>query len=498
MSPSERHDPQVLLAHLGWLRDLARQLVVDQHTADDVAQDAAVAALESTPGDASSLHGWLRGVVHNLALRRARAEYRREDYELRQAPHAVGEGTEALVEQVEAQGELVRQVLGLPEPYRDVVLLHYFEDLSARRIAAHLGLVERTVHKRLAHAHGLLRKSLERSLGKDPHVWSLALLGVPLAGLARKGAVSASPLAWPLALATGGVAVVAAVTLVVLGTGADSSESLATATPQATAPSAKPALASVGPWLPVRMAVSPARVTPPSIEAAPSSGAGPMEGSTEELPPEERDRIVERLRSALEAALEGSLDVGVFVEAARLVVAVEADPTVAPVTDPDGTRVYALPAALPGVTARLCVKTSTHPDLADPALTLRLELPPAGAGPELAVGAVRRLWLLELDPRADRDGRVDHLGVLAELPIAAGASYDLGIDLQRRRTPLSTFLHFSPDAPATSRVRADWIDQGATGDGDTPWTLVGGALPDRPALQHLQDRLRELHAALAR
>ena len=52
-----------LLEDGAWLQALARSVVADQATADDVAQDAAVIALTKPPREAGSLRAWLRRVV---------------------------------------------------------------------------------------------------------------------------------------------------------------------------------------------------------------------------------------------------------------------------------------------------------------------------------------------------------------------------------------------------------------------------------------------------
>ena len=104
MSEHERYDPQALLAHMGWLRNLARQLVADQQLADDLAHDTYVIAMERSPSDPAHLRGWLRGVLVRLVSRLRRNELRRQDVELAHAPRerleAIPWATELVEEKV--------------------------------------------------------------------------------------------------------------------------------------------------------------------------------------------------------------------------------------------------------------------------------------------------------------------------------------------------------------------------------------------------------------
>src|SRR6185369_409787 len=76
--PSElRRDPERLLAHDRFVRGLARCLVRDAHAAEDLAQEAWVAALQVSPPPLS-WHGWLATVVRRIAGKDARGRRREE------------------------------------------------------------------------------------------------------------------------------------------------------------------------------------------------------------------------------------------------------------------------------------------------------------------------------------------------------------------------------------------------------------------------------------
>jgi len=177
MSERARPDPEQLLAQAGWLRRLARGLVQDAHAADDLVQDAWVAALENGPEEPRALAPWLAQVTRNLAHRRVRAEAHRK---LREERGAKPEGVPAqseVSERVALQRELLELVLALDEPYRSTLLERYFEERSPAEIARRAEIPVRTVKTRLARGLAQLREKLERKHTHDRDVFALALVG---------------------------------------------------------------------------------------------------------------------------------------------------------------------------------------------------------------------------------------------------------------------------------------------------------------------------------
>lgn len=165
-----------LLCQMGWLRGLARGLVRDADLAEDLAQEAALAALERpNPGH----RGWLAGVLRRRALERERGEARRLRRERRVARGENATSASELVEEVATQRAVVDAVLRLEEPYREAVLLRFYEDLPPRRIAQRTRVPVNTVKSRLQRALGKLRADLDARNGGDRDAWLLALL--PLA-----------------------------------------------------------------------------------------------------------------------------------------------------------------------------------------------------------------------------------------------------------------------------------------------------------------------------
>ena len=179
-------DPDELLAHAAWVRRLARQLV-GTADADDVAQDALLAAARA-PHGIRSLGAWLGGVVQRLAVRRRRDAARRQTRErLAAQPEAVA-STAELLTCVQQQREVAQLLTELEEPFRTVLLLRFFEELTPAAIALRLAVPAATVRTRLHRGVAMLRQRLQRRHGAD---WRASL-----AALAWLPAGRATPWTW--------------------------------------------------------------------------------------------------------------------------------------------------------------------------------------------------------------------------------------------------------------------------------------------------------------
>lgn len=151
-----------LLAEVAWVRTLARRLVRDEASADDVAQGAWAAALEREPAVGRSLRPWFARVVGRLARHRRRADARRLQRETGAALEraSVAPGSDQLLARLERQEELARAVRALPDPYRTVILRRFYEDQSAAEIARATHTTAATVRSQLARGLERLRASL--------------------------------------------------------------------------------------------------------------------------------------------------------------------------------------------------------------------------------------------------------------------------------------------------------------------------------------------------
>ena len=170
-----------LLTHNSFLVSLARKLVVDAQSADDVAQQTYLAALEHPPAEHKPFAPWLTTVARNFARMTHRAERRRRERErLVSAPEGVP-STADIVAQEEIRAKVVDAVLDLDEPFRDVIVLRFYQGLAHGDVAQRLGVPLETMRSRLKKALALLARRLDSVHDGERKNW-LAALG-PIAGL---------------------------------------------------------------------------------------------------------------------------------------------------------------------------------------------------------------------------------------------------------------------------------------------------------------------------
>jgi RNA polymerase sigma factor (sigma-70 family) len=199
---------ETLLAERAWVTALARSLVLDDATADDVVQQTWLAALERPPRGTSALRGWLSRVVRNAANESRRRAKRRARWEAMTPAHPDEASPADVVAKADAHRRVVDAVMSLDEPYRSAVLLRFFEGLETDEVARRTGVPLETARTRIKRALATLRGRLDRDHGGDGRAWALALL--PLTG--TKHAVAAS--------ATGGAVVAISMKTVVAASAA--------------------------------------------------------------------------------------------------------------------------------------------------------------------------------------------------------------------------------------------------------------------------------------
>jgi len=168
-----------LLAQAGWMTALARRLVHDPNTADDVVQETFASALTSPPA-ADRLRPWLARIARNVVRMRARSESARAARERWLASEPEGLSAADLAQKLESQRLLADAVQQLAEPYRATILLHYWEHKSSDDIAALHGVPAGTVRWRLKHGVDLLRAGLDSSHKGGRHAWCTLI--APLTG----------------------------------------------------------------------------------------------------------------------------------------------------------------------------------------------------------------------------------------------------------------------------------------------------------------------------
>lgn len=152
--------------------NLAYRMLGNQTEAEDVAQEAFVKAYTQlhTYRDSHKFSTWLLSITSHLAIdllrRRRFVAMPLEDSPVVEWMPDVGAGPEesALIE--ERHDEMQHLLRKLPEKYRSVVVLRYYQDMSYEEIAATLHLTPALVKARLHRARELLGRALKEEPGR--------------------------------------------------------------------------------------------------------------------------------------------------------------------------------------------------------------------------------------------------------------------------------------------------------------------------------------------
>lgn len=210
--PSDTFDPSLLLAHSSWLRSLARSLVGDPHRAEDLIQEAWVAALQNPPVDAAppAQKAWLRTVLQRRVRSWHESDRSRHRREAATARRDIAPAADEVDERIELHRALADAIAGLAEKDRQVVVMRYFEDMPPREIARRLGIRSGAVRTRLSRALSVLRARMDRQYG-GRRAWIVPMMAV---GWPTSAAAAATASSFPL----GRVATVATVGLLAAAT----------------------------------------------------------------------------------------------------------------------------------------------------------------------------------------------------------------------------------------------------------------------------------------
>ena len=168
MTPTHGFPVNDIDEHSTWMRRLARALV-GEAAADDVVQDA-----WTQLGPRHERPGYLAAVVRSLSLRRLRSERQRKQRECR-----VKNSELPSTADIAARSEIVRRLAAavdnLDEPYRQTIVLRYYDEMSSADIARRAGISAATVRARLKRGLDQLRARLDRD-GGGRERWLGALL----------------------------------------------------------------------------------------------------------------------------------------------------------------------------------------------------------------------------------------------------------------------------------------------------------------------------------
>ncbi|MCA9138906.1 MAG: RNA polymerase sigma factor [Planctomycetales bacterium] len=110
----------------------------------------------------AAMAGWLRQIARNVCVDMIRRQ------QVRRTAHADVQmvcdvNTSDGVGNRETREQLMRLIAELPEGHREVILLHYYDNMTYDDIAAWLGVARSTVNERLSRARHTLRIGLAKA-----------------------------------------------------------------------------------------------------------------------------------------------------------------------------------------------------------------------------------------------------------------------------------------------------------------------------------------------
>ena len=135
------------------------------HDADDIFQDVFLKLVMNKKPFESEEHrkAWLIRVTINCCNSHFVAPWKKNVNSLDDAMLAMIPDENSESQFLENQSDVYAQILKLPQPMREVILLFYYEDMSIREISFILHTTEANVKKRLSRARQKLKLQLDEN-----------------------------------------------------------------------------------------------------------------------------------------------------------------------------------------------------------------------------------------------------------------------------------------------------------------------------------------------
>jgi RNA polymerase sigma factor (sigma-70 family) len=164
---------------LRWLQALARRLARDPAEADDLAQEAWLAAGRTSSVPTRSRRAWLFGVLRNRERMLRRSEARRRHREAQADEAGASAAADLELHRRRVLSTLHEAMQELDEDDRALLLSRYCDEHHAPELAERLGLPASTVRSRLSRATARVRQHLDERWGGDRQAWAPAVLAFP-------------------------------------------------------------------------------------------------------------------------------------------------------------------------------------------------------------------------------------------------------------------------------------------------------------------------------
>jgi RNA polymerase sigma factor (sigma-70 family) len=172
-----RFETQVL-AHLDSAYRFAKWLADSPDNADDVVQEAILRAYRGFDAlRGSNVKAWLLSIVRNCHSTALKQKQRRAEVPLPEE-HDTHDGGALITTTSDPESASIRRdeerrlqrlIAGLPEDYREILILREIEDMRYREIAAVTSLPMGTVMSRLARARSVLKEHWLLQAKGEPH-----------------------------------------------------------------------------------------------------------------------------------------------------------------------------------------------------------------------------------------------------------------------------------------------------------------------------------------
>lgn len=156
----------------GYLKKVLRLVILivkDRNLAEDITQEVFLKAYRSISSfrAESSMQTWIYRIAVNEAKKYKRSWSFRHLFFRAEVDLGVMEDAQAATLKKDQRLQFARLIMGLPNNYRQVILLHYYEDLSIEEVAEVLGVTTGAVYTKLHRA----RKKLKELLEKEGAEW---------------------------------------------------------------------------------------------------------------------------------------------------------------------------------------------------------------------------------------------------------------------------------------------------------------------------------------